>query len=272
MYLHEFTLTCIYIRISIYTHFHHNYMSIYLQNTYIYIYIYIHYNSPYDVLWFSIDFQWFLTLGPPPAPSGDGGRAPRGSHAHARATGARATCAGAAGAGHFFVEKWWKDWHFCKGFLRCLRHFFWKNVKQILKNEHVLTDFWGFWRDSWKNGERSPFLFLTDFWWIHLVDGKKSHWIRRIFSSLSHCGWLWHDSQVCWWNMVESKILGHILSNLCGQFSTHLVVQFLTVRLLHPAIPSGTRWEISWRRTNIWPRELGELRGWQLSGWSLVPI
>lgn len=96
-------LTCIYIHIhiSIYTHFHHNYMSRYLQN----IYIYIHYNSPYDVLWFSIDFQWFLTLGPPPpAPSGDGGRAPRGSHAHARATGARATRAGASGAGHFFVE------------------------------------------------------------------------------------------------------------------------------------------------------------------------
>jgi hypothetical protein len=169
------------------------------------------------------------------------------------------------------VEKWWKDWHFCKGFLRCLRHFFWKNVKQILKNEHVLTDFWGFWRDSWKNGERSPFFFWR------ISDGFILLMAKNPIGSGEY---FLHCPIVVGYDMTP-KFVGEIWWNpkflvtfcqICVANFPHLVVQFLTVRLLHPAIPSGTRWEISWRRTNIWPRELGELRGWQLSGWSLVPI
>ena len=126
-------------------------------------------------------------------------------------------------------------------------------------------DVWGIFLETCEtNIENEDF--LTDFWWIHLVDGKKIPLDQdNIFFTVPL--WLvmtWLPSL-----LVKSKILGQSCQ-ICVANFPHIWLSNSFVRLLHPAIPSGTRWEISWRRTNIWPRELGDLRGWQLSGWSLV--
>jgi hypothetical protein len=120
----------------------------------------------------------------------------------------------------FFRGKMVERLTFLQGISEMFEAFFLEKCETNIEKWTCFDGFLRFLEGFLEKWRKITIFFLTDFWWIHLVDGKKSHWIRRIFSSLSHCGWLWHDSQVCWWNMVKSKILGHILSNLCGQFST----------------------------------------------------
>ena len=165
----------------------------------------------------------------------------------------------------FWHTAMWKDWHFCKGFLRCLRHFS-GNMWNKYWKWRLFDGFLRFLEGFPGKMAKDHHFFLTDFWWIHLVDGKKIPLDQdNIFFTVPL--WLvmtWLPSL-----LVKSKILGQSCQ-ICVANFPHIWLSNSFVRLLHPAIPSGTRWEISWRRTNIWPRELGDLRGWQLSGWSLV--